>query len=449
MIESQLEKQTSREVLTVSEINRRCKRVLESQFPLIWVSGEVSNFVCPSSGHWYFTLKDSSAQIHCAMFRNRNMRLRFEPKSGDQVIARARVSLYEGRGDYQLIIDHLEPAGDGLLQRAYNELKAKLSAEGLFDQHYKSPLPELARHIGVITSPSGAAIRDIITVLKRRFPSIAISIFPVSVQGNTASGEISRAIALANQQALDLLIVGRGGGSLEDLQAFNSEEVARSIFASKLPVVSAVGHEIDFTIADFVADLRAPTPSAAAELVSPDQFEWQQTLLGYQRSLAKNILNRLHNENKHLHALSRRLRHPGTRLREQHQRLDDLEIHLFNALRNRLSIFEKRLSILRNRMLNRSPLNAIHSQQTQVHNLRHRLTQSAQHVLQSRREQFGKNVQLLETVSPLATLNRGYAIVQDNKDNILRDAQKVKRGDRIKARLGKGSLHCTVNSIES
>src|SRR5690606_31569338 len=248
----------------VSQLNRRAKQLLETHLPLLWVEGELSNVSQPSSGHWYFTLKDDQAQVRCAMFRNRNMLVRFKPQQGQQVLLRARVSLYEGRGDYQLIAEHMEEAGAGALQRAYEELKQKLAAEGLFSDDLKQPLPSLPRHIGVITSPTGAAIRDILHVLARRFPAIPVTVLPVAVQGKEAAPQIVKAIQLANRADLfDVLILARGGGSLEDLWPFNEEVVARAIHASKLPIVSAVGHEVDFTIADFVADLRAPTPSVA------------------------------------------------------------------------------------------------------------------------------------------------------------------------------------------
>src|SRR5690625_2927780 len=259
---------TGRDVLSVSQLNRRSKQILETHLPLVWVEGEVSNLSRPSSGHWYFTLKDDQAQVRCAMFRNRNQLVRFNPAQGQQLLLRARVSLYEGRGDYQLIVEHMEEAGFGALQRAFEELKTRLSQEGLFASERKRPLPTLPKHIGVITSPTGAAIRDILSVLKRRFPAVPVTVLPVPVQGKEAAPAIVSALDLANRSELfDVLILARGGGSLEDLWPFNEEAVARAIYASRTPVVSAVGHEVDFSIADFVADVRAPTPSAAAELV--------------------------------------------------------------------------------------------------------------------------------------------------------------------------------------
>jgi exodeoxyribonuclease VII large subunit len=321
----------NREVLSVSDLNRQARELLEGEFPLVFVDGELSNLARPSSGHWYFTLKDDRAQIRCAMFRNRNRYINFKPVDGTQVIVHGKVSIYEGRGDFQLIAEQMEEAGDGALRRAYEQLKQKLHLEGLFDDDQKSPLPPLPQHIGVITSPSGAAVRDVLTVMRRRFPAISLTILPVQVQGDQAPDQIVAAIETANQypdMAFDLLLVTRGGGSLEDLWAFNTEKVARAIHSSEIPVVSAIGHEIDFTIADFVADLRAPTPSAAAELISPDQNEWQQILAGYMNMFEGFMANQLSGMKATLSSLSRRLRHPGQRLEDQAQRLDDLEIRL-------------------------------------------------------------------------------------------------------------------------
>lgn len=386
------------------------------------------------------------------MFRNRNMRLRFKPKSGDQIVARAKVSLYEGRGDYQLIVDFVEESGNGALQRAFEELKAKLNSEGLFDEADKQILPDLPLHIGVITSPTGAAVRDIISVLKRRFPATLVSVFPVAVQGNEAPEQIVRAIQLANQNkganmaALDLLIVGRGGGSQEDLQPFNDERVARAIYASHLPIVSAVGHEIDFTIADFVADLRAPTPSAAAELVSPDQEEWQQWLSGYHSLLNKALHLKLKQSQDSLLSISKRLRHPGNKLREQSQRLDDLETHLCNAMRLHLQGKTHGLKSLGQQLRGLSPAVSINTRALHLENLKHRMQKNIQYTLHDKQQRFQSQVQLLETVSPLATLGRGYAILQKQNGEIIRKTSEVNQGEQIQARLGEGSLLCTVEN---
>ena len=297
-----------REVFSVARLNREARAILEGHFPLIWVEGELSNLARPSSGHLYFSLKDEQAQVRCAMFKPRNQLLGFKPDNGMQVLARARVSLYEGRGEFQLIIEHMEEAGDGALRRAFEQLKSKLAAEGLFDAAHKKPLPVLPRRIGVVTSPTGAAIRDILSVLKRRFPAIPVLVYPVPVQGQGAAEKIAGAIRLAAQHGeCDVLIISRGGGSLEDLWAFNEEVVARAIYDCALPVVSGVGHEIDFTIADFVADHRAATPSAAAEMVSPDQADWLQQLRGFELRLTQLLRAMLGRNRQQLVWLEQRL----------------------------------------------------------------------------------------------------------------------------------------------
>jgi exodeoxyribonuclease VII large subunit len=369
----------------------------------------VSNFAAPSSGHWYFSLKDGSAQVRCAMFRNRNQRVKVTPKNGDAIRLRCRVSLYEGRGEFQLIVEHLEPAGAGALQAAFEALKAQLAAEGLFDPDRKRELPDTISRLGVITSPTGAAIHDILTVLKRRCPTIEVYLIPVMVQGEQAAREISSAIERANrwQQegkiALDALIVGRGGGSLEDLWAFNEEPVARAIAASTLPIVSAVGHEIDFTIADMVADQRAATPSAAAELLSPDQREWQNQLRTMEQKLQHLVQRKIADATRELEHLRRRLRHPGHQLREQSQRLDDLEQRLQSAMQRKLQTAGTRLAHL---------------------------------------------AQLLDSLSPLSTLQRGYAIVTDSTGGVITDASVMSQGDKVEARLAKGRLLLTIDEIE-
>lgn len=378
--------------------------LLEDAFPPLWVEGEISNFSCPASGHWYFSLKDQNAQVRCAFFQGRNRNITFKPANGLHVIARGKISLYQPRGDFQLIIDTLEEAGSGALQRAFEALKTRLNQEGLFDPLRKKSLPVLPTCIGVITSPTGAAIKDILTVLKRRFPAIPIIIYPTAVQGENAAPQIARALSIANERKeCDVLIVGRGGGSLEDLWAFNEEAVARAIAASTIPVVSAIGHEIDFTIADFVADKRAPTPSAAAELIVPDQAEWSQRLHKLYQLLFRCIKNELEHANKTLTHLIKRLRHPGQRIQEQLQHMDELEQRLQRAL---------------NTILNMA---------------RHKLDNMSR---------------ALHAVSPLATLTRGYAIVTREKTGeILRNAHQTFIGDKVITRLGEGELVCEVEKI--
>lgn len=430
-----------RQVLSVSELNRRAKQILETHLPLIWVEGEISNIARPSSGHWYFTLKDDRTQVKCAMFRGRNQRVNFRPAQGQQVLLRARVSLYEARGDYQLIAEHMEEAGHGALQRAFEALKLKLRDEGLFEPGRKRPLPSLPGHIGVITSGTGAAIRDILNVLARRFPAIPVTLIPVPVQGPEAAPAIVEALTRANRAGLfDVLIVGRGGGSLEDLWAFNEESVARAIAASELPVVSAVGHEVDVTIADFVADLRAPTPSAAAELVVPDAGEWQARFIELERRLNQRMHNRLAAERHHLQHLARRLRHPGERLQQQSQRLDALELRLRQTMEQRLHRARQRLEGLAARQRAQRPEPQLQQWQTRVAELHRQLVRSTHRTLEQKRRRLGEASRLLHNVSPLNTLERGYAIVHNETGEVIRDAAQVRPGEQLRTRVAEGEI---------
>ncbi|MGH1372466.1 MAG: exodeoxyribonuclease VII large subunit, partial [Cellvibrionaceae bacterium] len=334
-----------KQVFTVSQLNRRAKQLLETHLPLIWVSGEISNLAKPASGHWYFSLKDNQAQVRCAMFRNANQRLRWQPESGNQVLIRARVSLYEGRGEYQLIAEHMEAAGDGLLQQQYEALKAKLHSEGLFDEERKQPLPTFPQHIAVITSPTGAAVHDILSVIKRRYPIAPVTILPVSVQGSAAAGEMCNALRKAQDyNGFDVIIIGRGGGSIEDLWAFNDETLARAIAHCSIPVVSAVGHEVDFTIADFVADQRAPTPSVSAEIITPDLSEWLQTLDYYQDRLQTICQDIIYRYQQRLLFLRKRLRHPNEKIRAQKSQLAYIQQSLVRSLQQQLSTKKDQLN---------------------------------------------------------------------------------------------------------
>ena len=395
-----------REVYSVSRLNREARLLLEAGLPACWIEGELSNFARPSSGHWYFTLKDAEAQVRCAMFRNANARVRLAPRDGMHVLLRARVSLYEARGEYQLIAEHLEEAGEGALRRRFEELKARLAAEGLFDAALKRALPRLPRRIGVVTSPTGAAIRDILHVLERRFPAVPVLIYPVPVQGAGAALAIAAAIRLASERRdADVLILARGGGSLEDLWAFNEEPVARAIRAATVPVVSGVGHEVDFTIADFAADVRAPTPSGAAELVVPDRAEWRRALLASEERLARAWRRVGGRARERLAWLAGRLEltHPRTRLAARAQRLDELEARLGRALRRELAAAGARLAAA---------------------------------------------ARTLHAVSPLATLERGYAIVTRADGGVVRAAADVAPGDALRARTAAGSIAATVTAIE-
>lgn len=437
---------TNRQIISVSALNRDAKRLLESEFPVLYVEGEISNFARPGSGHWYFTLKDAKAQIRCAMFRNRNQLVRFEPKNGQQVIVRGRISLYEGRGEFQMIAEFLEDSGDGALRRAYEKLKDQLQNEGLFDASRKAAIPEVPNHVAIITSPSGAAIRDVISVMQRRFPAVHISILPVLVQGDSSVPQIVEAIEFANRYAadpFDLILLTRGGGSLEDLWSFNTEPVARAIDASKLPIVSAIGHESDVSIADFVADLRAPTPSAAAELITPDGSVWLDEFQEAERRLTQ-ITNQLLEENRRevIH-LSRRLRHPRSHLAELSQRIDEVERRLSAAMRNTIS---KNQSSLNQHKLT-SPAQIVNNNTARLLRLQEKLLANEVHNRKRRASELGLLVSKLDTLSPLATLQRGYAIVSTEDGHIVTEANTVKTGDKIQARLQHGHVIAEVTEV--
>ncbi|HEY6130894.1 MAG TPA: exodeoxyribonuclease VII large subunit [Halioglobus sp.] len=442
-------------LLTVSQLNRQVKSLLESHFDFVWVEGEVSNFVRPTSGHWYFSLKDGNAQVRCAMFSTRNQRMTFTPKNGDAIRLRCRVSLYEGRGEFQLIVEYVERAGDGALLAAFERLKVKLLAEGLFDAERKRALPDYVAQLGVITSPTGAAIHDILTVLRRRCPTIAVFLLPVAVQGEGAAGQIAGAIERANRWQregkvhLDALIIGRGGGSLEDLWAFNEEVVARAIAASGLPIVSAVGHEVDFSIADMVADYRAATPSAAAELLSPDQRQWQHRLQAAELDLTRMVRRRLMDASTHLLHLRQRLKHPGAQLREQAQRMDDLEQRLRLAQKNLVQRHHSALALLESRLMARSPLAPLRQLQRDVQQWRNRLEAAVHQQFQFSANRLAHLAQMLDSLSPLGTLQRGYAILNDSDGKVVRESTEVSIGDELEARLANGRLGLTVNSTST
>jgi exodeoxyribonuclease VII large subunit len=437
----------------VSQLNRQARILLESHFDFLWVEGEISNFAVPSSGHWYFSLRDSNAQVRCAMFRNRNHRIRFRPANGDHVRLRGRVSLYEGRGEFQLIVEHMEQAGSGALQAAFEQLKAKLLAEGLFDTNRKKPLPARVSRLGVVTSPTGAAVHDILNVLRRRCPGIEVALLPVAVQGEGAAGQIAEAIARANRWQregkvqLDALIVGRGGGSLEDLWAFNEEVVARAIADSEIPVVSAVGHEVDFSISDMVADQRAATPSAAAELLSPDQREWLQQLRAARDQLARLARRTLAEAGVELRHLRQRLKHPGAQLREQAQRLDEMEQRLVLAQLNLLRHRRSELDVLATRLRAHSPRPRVLQLQQETGRMRQQMTASIRLRLLSGSERVAHLARMLDSLSPFNTLQRGYAILSDEDGRIIRDAGTVSVGQAVSARLARGRLSLDVKEV--
>jgi len=444
----------SETVLSVSDLNRDARYLLEDNFPCVLVEGEISNIAMPSSGHWYLTLKDNSAQIRCAMFRNKNMRVRFRPTDGMQVLVKGKVSLYEGRGDFQLILEQMEERGDGALLRAFEQLKEKLFREGLFADSLKKPLPDLPQHIGVITSPTGAAIKDIISTLKRRFPGIDVTVIPVSVQGKTAAAEMINAITLANRKqgclaSLDVLIIGRGGGSLEDLWSFNDEGLARCIVDSQLPIVSAVGHEVDFTIADFVADVRAATPTAAAEILSPDQEEFKLMFDAYSRQLTASVLATVKQKHQTVLWLRKQLKHPGRKLQEQSQRLDETEARLRRAFKNNLNEMKQNLSRLHISIRAHSPRRLIKEYSQQNSHLANRLGKAMQQFLYYKKSKLAEHSHALSTISPLNTLSRGYSITYTEDNKVLSSYQSVKPGDTIRTRLGSGEITSIVDKTRA
>ncbi|MDU1060805.1 MAG: exodeoxyribonuclease VII large subunit [Leclercia adecarboxylata] len=437
-------------IYTVSRLNQTVRLLLEQEIGQVWISGEISNFTQPASGHWYFTLKDNTAQVRCAMFRNSNRRVTFRPQHGQQVLVRASITLYEPRGDYQIIVESMQPAGEGLLQQKYEQLKATLSAEGLFDQQYKQPLPSPAHCVGVITSKTGAALHDILHVLKRRDPSLPVIIYPTAVQGDDAPGQIVRAIQLANaRQECDVLIVGRGGGSLEDLWSFNDERVARAIFASQIPVVSAVGHETDVTIADFVADLRAPTPSAAAEVVSRNQLELLRQMQNGQQRLEMAMDYFLANRTRRFTQLHHRLQqqHPQLRLARQQTVLERLRQRMNLAVDSQLKRAVQRQQRITQRLNQHNPQPRIWRAQTRIQQLEYRLAENLRAQLSSTRERFGKAVTHLEAVSPLSTLARGYSVTTANDGKVLKQTKQVKAGDVLTTRLSDGWVESEVKGV--
>ena len=445
-------KNTNRQVISVSSLNRNAKRLLESEFQKLYVEGEVSNLAKPNSGHWYFTLKDDEAQVKCAMFRNRNEMVRIAPRNGQKVVVFGRISLYEGRGEFQMIVDSLEDSGEGELRRAYENLKMSLQAEGLFKETKKQKIPEIPRHIAIITSPSGAAIQDVLSVMERRFPSITISILPVQVQGDDSGPQIVAALQRANRfspqegiDPFDLILLTRGGGSIEDLWSFNTEPVARAIATSLLPVVSAVGHESDFTIADLVADLRAPTPSVAAELVTPNSEILQDNVKRRARRLQQLVKQRINNVGKEILNFKKRLRHPQSRLEELAQRLDDQERRL---IKNAKTLLDRKKSEL-NQYKTPSPMITIKNRAEKFGYLKGKLLARSQLETKTRASQLANLASRLDTLTPLATLQRGYAIVSmEESGDVVTDSRDLKAGDRLRARLKSGVIITEVKKTE-
>ncbi|AXF78678.1 exodeoxyribonuclease VII large subunit [Erwinia tracheiphila] len=437
-------------IFTVSRLNSTVRKLLEMEMGQIWLSAEISNFSQPSSSHWYFTLKDDSAQVRCAMFRNTNRHVTFRPQNGQQVLVRATITLYEPRGDYQLIAESMQPAGEGALRQQFEQLKHRLQAEGLFEQARKQALPQPARQVGVITSATGAALHDVLRVLQRRDPSLPVVIYPTLVQGAEAPDAIANAIDVANRRnECDVLIVGRGGGSLEDLWCFNDERVARSIYASRIPIISAVGHETDVTISDFVADLRAPTPSAAAELVSRNQVELLRQLQSQQTRLEMAADYYLAEQNRTFTRLHHRLQqqHPQLRLVRQQTAMIKLQRRLADVMLLQLRQAVRRQESIGQRLLGLQPQRKIHRAQQHLQQILYRLQQSLQQHINHDKQRFSALVASLEGVSPLATLARGFSVTTAPDGKVLKNIRQIQPGDKLKTRLDDGWVESGITAI--
>jgi len=434
------------DIISVAELNRRARNLLERELREVWIEAEISNLARPASGHCYFSLKDEAAQVRCAMFRGANRSLTFEPENGMAVLIHAKVGLYEARGEFQLVVDHMEEAGEGLLRRRFEALKAQLAAEGLFAEEHKQPLPALPRRIGIVTSPSGAAVRDILHILQRRFAGVPVTIYPTPVQGTTAASQIASAIQLADGQC-DVIIVARGGGSLEDLWAFNEEPVARAIFACSTPVISGVGHETDITIADLVADLRAPTPSGAAEVVVPDQSEWLRSLQQLESRLSRVIGHSFTRLSEHSSSLLHRLKrsHPGALLLQRSQLLDDLQRRLQTTVTGRINELRWELNESAGALRNAAPQLRIQRTGERLRNSRKSLVTAMKTAIDQQGHELGLQAAKLQTVSPLATLARGYAIVSDaGSGRVITQIEEVSEGQKLTTRLQNGEINSTV-----
>jgi len=437
----------SPQIYTVSGLTRQLKQLIESTYPFIWLTGEISNLSLPASGHCYFSLKDDAALINGVMFRNQLKRMPFKPENGMRITGMGRLSLYEPRGNYQIIFEHMAPDGAGLLYTKFELLKKKLAQEGLFDEAHKTPLPFLPLKISIITSPTGAVIRDIIHVAHRRFPGVHLEIVPVKVQGEGADAEISQAIDIVNTCATSqVIIVARGGGSLEDLAAFNSETLARAVFASTIPVISAVGHETDFTICDFVADLRAPTPSAAAELALPEKKKLVHSILGTQQALMTSIGRSLEGVKFRLNDLTSRLKSPRSRLDDLRMRLADFEQRLMGQMQGKLNTYEEKLVWQTKALHAASPLRRISEQKERCQLMNQRLARSMGTLLAAARAKTHENHSKLGALSPLGVLNRGYSITRTwNSDpQIITDSTTTQNGDSVEVLLARGRLICKV-----
>jgi exodeoxyribonuclease VII large subunit len=446
MVENQLD--NTQEIISVSEINKRAKSILEENFPFVWIQGEVSNFFSAASGHWYFSLKDESSEIRCAMFTNKNHHITFEPKDGDHLVLNGTLSIFEGRGQYQIIVEHIELAGEGALLKAFEELKKKLQLEGLFDDSIKRQLPAYPKNIAVVTSPDGAVIQDIINVLDRRSPFLDLTVVPTLVQGEKAAPLICDALnKVGKLKNIDVVILARGGGSIEDLWAFNNEEVARTIVNCPTPIISAVGHETDFTISDFVSDLRAPTPSIAAEIISQPYSELIETLEGYQNYISRSLISQIDLQRTQVTNLIKRIRHPGDKLREISQKLDYVETALIQNINQEISFKKNGLNLKDLSLQQNSPQNKVKEAKVYLQNSSKDLLKALKLEIERKSKVLAEIVATLQAVSPLSVLSRGYSIISTEPDGkILSSSNQVEIGQTISAILSKGSIKAEIKS---
>ena len=441
--------QNNQEIISVSDVNNLAKGLLEKDLSNVWIQGEISSFTAHGSGHWYFTIKDKKSALDCVMFKFDNINLLFEPKVGDELILNGNVSIYSPTGRYQFNVKHIEVSGEGALLRAFEELKRKLELEGLFDETKKKDLPEFPMEISVITSATGAVIKDIINVLSRRSPNITLTLVEAKVQGKQAEKSICNAIERVNSfRQSDLIILARGGGSIEDLWCFNMESVARSIFNSEIPLISAVGHETDFTISDFVSDLRAPTPSAAAEIISQNHSNLFASLTSIQKDLSLSINNELVKQNEGLKNLSKLIKHPGDKLREISQKIDGLEMHLGNLTERIFLISRNKISTFSSSLKEFSPIVRVEKNKNRIESSIKDIKRSIEEVIGEKRNQFLSSSKTLEAVSPLSVLSRGYSILtKGEKEQVINSYAQVKIGDEIKGKLKEGQILTKVIEV--
>ena len=438
-------RENSQEVISVSEVNKRAKNLLEKEFSSTWIEGEISSFTAHSSGHWYFTIKDEKSSLSCVMFSYDNNKILFEPQVGDNLIINGKISLYSPTGRFQLNVKHIELAGEGALLRAFEQLKFKLEKEGLFDPDNKRQLPQMPKKIGIVTSSDGAVFQDVINVLGRRSPNIELILIQTAVQGEKAPPEICLAISKASSiKDIDAIILARGGGSIEDLWAFNNESVARAIHHSDIPIISAVGHETDFTIADFVADLRAPTPSAAAEILSQSYSQLNESLEGYKQLIANAIASLIKREFQELQNLSKRLRHPGDKLRELSQKLDNTETYIMKSMQNHLLSQRNNLNLQSSKLLQQSPVQNLQESKHKLSDLSKSLTFLISQISKEKRSSLLALSSTLEAVSPLAVLNRGYSILTTKRGKVVTSEKEVAVGEELTAKLKEGEIRTKV-----